>query len=367
MDQIFNKVKGSKGKDKGDIVSNKLEQDQELWELFTKKEEYNPISLDKYGRFPYCFSNQRDIFEPKVSSFLIKNGLNPEYPEGKKFALCLTHDIDFVCNGVLNTAARTVKALKKGHFAEASILPFSAINKTWNPLWNFRQIMKLEEKYGAKSSFYFLTLDPKNEDFTFSIEELEGELNRISDEGWEVGLHGGHEAYNNPAEIKSKKQKLEKVLRKKVVGYRNHYLRFKTPDTWELLAEAGFKYDSTFGYHDCVGFRNGMCHPFIPYNLNTGKEIDILEIPLCVMDTTLFDHMHLDFKQAWAVVEKLILTVEHYKGILTILWHNTYMQGDYLDFYKKILQFSAQRGAWMTSGDQVYNWWKEKYWDFSYT
>jgi len=30
--------------------------------------------------------------------------------------------------------------------------------------------------------------------------------------GWEVGLHGGHETYNNPAEIKSEEQKLEAVL-----------------------------------------------------------------------------------------------------------------------------------------------------------
>lgn len=163
----------------------KLEQDEDLWELFTKKEEYDPILLDKYGRFPYYLSSQRNVFDPEVSDFLIKNGLNPEYPEGRKFAVCLTHDIDFVCPGILNTAARTVKALKRGQFAQASVLPFSRINKTWSPLWNFRQIMELEGNYEAKSTFYFLTLDPGNEDFTFSIEELEGELGHISDDGWE--------------------------------------------------------------------------------------------------------------------------------------------------------------------------------------
>lgn len=343
---------------KGDTLIKKVKQDKELWELFTKKEEYDPILLDKYGRFSYYLSSQRNVFEPEVSSFLIKNGLNPEYPDGKKFAVCLSHDIDFVCPGMLNTAARTIKALKKGQFAQASILPFSRINKTWSPLWNFRQIMELEENYGAKSTFYFLTLDPGNEDYTFNIEELEGKLGHISDRGWEVGLHGGHEAYNNPIEIKSKKQKLEKALKKEVMGYRNHYLRFKTPKTWEFLADAGFSYDSTFGYHDCAGFRNGMCHPFSPYNLNTGKEIDILEIPLSIMDTTLFNQMHLDFNQAWKLTEKLIDTVEFHRGVLTVLWHNTYMQGDYLEFYKKILQCCTEKGAWAASGAEVYRWWK---------
>jgi peptidoglycan/xylan/chitin deacetylase (PgdA/CDA1 family) len=342
-------------------VFKKIGKDRELWELFTKKEEYDPIFLDKYGRFPYYLSNQRNVFEPEVSDFLIKNGMNPEYPEGKKFAVCLTHDIDFVYTGMLNTATRTVKALKKGQFLEASILPFSRINKKWNPLWNFRKTMELEETYGAKSTFYFLTLDPGNQDFTFSIEEMEDELSHILDDGWEVGLHGGHEAYNNPTEVRRKKRRLEKVLKNEVKGYRNHYLRFKTPQTWEMLSEAGFNYDSTFGYHDCAGFRNGMCHPFIPYNLNSGTEIDILEIPLNIMDTTLFSHMNLDLKEAWKLTEKIILTTESYRGVLTILWHNTNMQGDYLEFYKKILQYCAQKDAWMTSGVQIYDWWKKQY------
>jgi hypothetical protein len=38
---------------------------------------------------------------------------------------------------------------------------------------------------------------------------------------------------------------LESVLEKEVVGFRNHFLRFRIPDTWELLSKAGFKYDTT--------------------------------------------------------------------------------------------------------------------------
>jgi hypothetical protein len=79
------------------------------------------------------------------------------------------------------------------------------------------------------------------------------------------------------------------------------------------------------------------------------------------MDTTIFSQMHLDFKQAWNISEKLILTVERQRGVLTVLWHNTYMQGDYLEFYMKILQYYAQKGAWMASAAQIFNWWKKNY------
>jgi hypothetical protein len=75
-----------------------LKQNKELWDLFRRKEEYNPLFLDQYDRFSYYLSKHRNILEPEVSKFLIENGLNleVEYPEGKNFAVCLTQDIDVV-------------------------------------------------------------------------------------------------------------------------------------------------------------------------------------------------------------------------------------------------------------------------------
>ena len=174
-----------------------------------------------------------------------------------------------------------------------------------------------------------------------------------------MGLHGGHNAYNTLDEIKTKKKRLEKVLGNKVVGYRNHFLKFKVPDTWELLSKAGFKYDSTFGYADCVGFRNGMCHPFRPFNLDTNREINILELPLTIMDCTLFDYMRLDFDKVWDVTKMLIDSVEKHKGIITILWHNSYMVDDKLKFYEKILNYCYDKGAWMTSGEEIWELWNK--------
>ena len=335
-----------------------LKQNKELWDLFTRKEEYNPLFLDQYSRFPYYLSKRRNILEPEVSKFLIENGLKVEYSEGKKFAVWLTHDIDFVYLSKLSIIFNAAKSLKERQIRSAFKMLFNNINKKWNPWWNFKDIMALEEKYDAKSSFYFLTLSEESQDFNFRIEDLEYEIGNIADKGWEVGLHGGHNAYNNLDEIKEKKQRLEKILGKKVIGYRNHYLRFKVPDTWELLSKAGFKYDTTFGYADCVGFRNGMCHPFKPFNLVTNEEIDILEIPLTIMDCTLFDYMKLDIEGAWDVTKKLIDTVEKHNGVITILWHNTYMVGENLKFYEKMLKYCYEKEAWMTSGEEIRKWWQ---------
>jgi peptidoglycan/xylan/chitin deacetylase (PgdA/CDA1 family) len=335
----------------------KLKENEELWDLFTRKEEYSATFLDAYERFPYYLSSHRNIFEPRVSEFLVENGLKPQYPDGKKFAVCLTHDIDAVYPPY--PIVDSIKALAKGKLTEAMKTPFSRVNRKWNPCWNFREIMELEAKYDAKSSFYFLALTSEEMDFNYNIKDLESELGFISDSGWEVGLHGGHECYNNLKDIQEKKLRLEKVLGKEVIGYRNHFLRFRIPNTWELLSKAGFKYDSTFGYSDCSGFRNGMCHPFRPYNFETGKEIGILEIPLTIMDRTLMEsHMKLDIENAWRLTKQLIDIVEKCKGVITILWHNTQMQGKYLKFYENVLKYCSEKNAWITSGEEIYNFWE---------
>jgi len=337
---------------------NSIKLNKELWDLYTRREEYNPILLDRYGRFPHYMSKSRNVFEPEVSRFLIDNGLEIEYPDNKKFAVCLSHDIDIVNSPKISLIWDAVRSLYHYKIKEALKRPFYKINKNWNPLLNFKDIIALEDKYQAKSTFFFMGLMQGDQDFNYDPEYLSQEMETIVDQGWEVGLHGGHEAFNNLDVLKREKNRLENILDRKVIGYRNHFLRFKVPDTWELLKEAGFKYDATYGHSYCVGFRNGMCHPFRPYNLRTNCEIDILEIPLAIMDMTLYDtYMRLDAQSAWIMTKNLIDTTERYNGVLTVLWHNTYLTGENLKFYKKILDYCNDKNAWITSAENIYKFW----------
>ena len=339
---------------------DKIRSEPELWDIFTRKEEYNPPFRDKYGRFPYYLSTERSIFEPRVSKYLVENGLKMEYPDGKEFAVCLTHDIDALYYSRMGIITDTGRHILHGQMKDALRRPFYNIIKKWNPWWNFKEIMDLEEEYGAKSTFFIMGLEEGDQDFNYRAEDISHELGSIVDRGWEVGLHGGHEAYNDLEALKRQKTNLERALGRGVVGYRNHFLRFKVPETWELLEKGGFKYDATFGYADCVGFRNGMCHPFKPYDLRAGREIDILENPLVVMDGTLDQYMRLDMRTAWEAVRRLIDTVESYHGVFTLLWHNTYMVGERLRFYEKVLGYCQEKRAWMTSGADICSWWLPK-------
>jgi len=334
-----------------------LRQDPEIWDLFTRKEEYQNPLRDQYDRFPYYASKNRDIFEPKVSQYLVEHRYQVEYPNDAPFAVCLTHDIDTVYRSKLSKGLSVLRALKHGS-SPAVLQSLSQMRSKKLPLCNFSEIMDLEEKYGAKSTFFFMVESPEDQNYSYNIEDLDPEIRNIGDRGWEVGLHGGHSTYLNPEEMREKKERLEKVAGKPVIGYRNHFLRFRVPDTWEYLSQAGFLYDTTLGYADCVGFRNGMCHPFRPFNLNTGREIDIVEIPLVVMDGTLDRYMRLDASKAWELIRRLIDYIEQCHGVFTLLWHNTYMEDERLRFYKKVLAYCREKDAWLTSGEEIEKRWK---------
>ena len=356
------KIKKNTQKEKIKEFEKKIDQLKEskhLWELFTRKEEYDAILHDRYDRFPaYMSSRGINVLVPEVSEFIIKNNMQIEYPENRKFAICLTHDVDVLQIPKVEIVIDAVKSLYHFQITETLRKSFYHLNNEYNPLWNFREIMALEENYDAKSSFYFMGLDKGDQDFNYRLEDLRSEMGNILNQGWEIGLHGGHKAFNNIEVLKNEKDRLEAMLGKRVIGFRSHYLRFKTPDTWELLKEAGFRYDTTFGYGDCVGFRNGMCHPFKPFNLNTNTRIDILEIPLALMEFTLGDtYMRLDAKMSWEVAKNLIDITEKNGGVFTVLWHNTSMMGDELRLYRKILDYGREKNAWMTSGKEIFEYW----------
>jgi hypothetical protein len=346
-----------------------LKQHKKFWNLFARSEEYDPILLDQYDRFHYSYAKHEDILNPFVSEYLMHNDYVIQYPEGKKFAVCLTHDVDNIYANSIQTLYRVGKLLRKAKIEEALVrarLLGGRRNKKWSLFPGIQEIIDLERKYTAKSSFYFMAID-KNDDefgeFNYNLMPFRDELKAIVKQGWEIGLHGSRKAYNNLSEMKKEKERLELILNESVVGYRNHGLHFKMPNTWDYLAEAGFKYDSTLGYVDMVGFRNGMCHPYYPYNMNTNETMSVLEIPLIVMDGTLFNNLQLDINAAWKITKILIDVVRENKGVITINWHNTSFDNEFrvkwVELYKMILEYCFKENAWMTSGEEIWRYYKD--------
>ena len=261
-----------------------LKQDNEIWELFTRKEEYDRCSRDRHDRFPYYRSRHRDISVPRASKVLIEKGYYCEYPEAQPFAICLTHDIDTVYKPFHSKGFEIISALKRGDLAQVGCIVPQLCSKK-RPGWNFNKITDLEESYGACSSFYFMALEKGDRGYTYTIEDLEQEICMLLDKGWEIGLHGGCEAYRDLERLQREKRRLEKVLNRTVNGYRNHFLKFRVRTPGNCWSERGFGMTPLLDTRTAsVSERDVPPVPAVQHKYRPGDEI--LE-SLVVMDQTL--------------------------------------------------------------------------------
>jgi peptidoglycan/xylan/chitin deacetylase (PgdA/CDA1 family) len=300
-----------------------------------------------------------NLGEPLVSSKLVNCGYSPFYPDEKKFAICLTHDVDEVFIPWIHRAHSLVSSINSlsGENLEGAFV--SLFNKKRSPYLDFEVIMDLEEKFDSKSTFFFLASKKDPVRHRYDIEDIETELGLINDRGFEVGLHGGYYSYKNLEALTEEKCRLEEAAGSKVVGYRSHYLNLQIPDTWLILDKLGFLFDSTLGYRRSWGFRNGMCHPFQPY-VGDAMRVSLLEVPLIIMDAA---HPLWGFSVAkyWDEVQRMIDCVEACKGVLTLNWHNDSLlatrKNEYAKLYSKILEEGKRKGAWFANCREVSSWW----------
>jgi hypothetical protein len=108
-----------------------------------------------------------------------------------------------------------------------------------------------------------------------------------------------------------------------LLGHRYHYLRVDPHRNLAPLAGLGFRYDTSLGFPDALGFRAGIAHPFRPWDFAADRPADLVEVPLAVMDATLAEERYAGLSAAEAkprVLELLDWAAEHGGGF-SILWH----------------------------------------------
>ena len=273
----------------------------------------------------------------------------------KKLSICLTHDVD----RVRKTYHYLTHDLRRGRFRN-----LAEWFRQGDPYWNFEKIMSLEDRYGARSTWFFLEesipfqpLRPKTWKLSlgrYSVREKAiAEIMRSMDgDGFEVGLHGSYRSFRDGALLKHEKNIIEGVLEKPIFGVRQHYLNLDVPDTWRLQREAGLKYDASYGYRRGLGWRRNRLEPFLD------DTSGLWVLPLTIMECNLFTEAAGDPERAWEVALEIMDQAEEQKAVLSVLWHpHVYSEADfpgYGDVYEKILKEGKARGAeFLTAGEIV--------------
>ncbi|AKQ45256.1 hypothetical protein TH63_05770 [Rufibacter radiotolerans] len=327
--------------------------------LLSGWQEYYGKDRDPLGRFPYRASQQsrhRMLTKPLVNYYFevlreavakaYGQPLAPRLWDGKPFATCLTHDIDF-CQSAWKVAGKP--ALQKGNlklFLQLALQKFTG-KDAW---FNLPEVEKELKKLNALGTFYFLPETAPyeghpNADYDVASPALQKEISRLAAAGHEIGLHGSHGSGLKARQLRTEKEKLPAS----VAGNRFHYLRFDPVKSPALLEELGFAYDSSLGFPERFGFRNSYCHPFRLFNFKERQMTSVWELPLNLMDVTLNhpNYLQLSPAEVLPALMPMLEEIVKFHGVFTLLWHNenfsSYGMEAGLQLFREITEYVQEK------------------------
>lgn len=271
--------------------------------------------------------------------------------------VALSHDVDRIKKHY-QYFTNSIKAFLKGNIKTALYHYASCFHP--EPYWNFPEIMKIEEDFGVRSTFFILDetlpfkiFDKKNWQlsvgrYKISNKKLQETIQFLDKNGWEIGVHGSYLSYQNEPLLRQEKQNIENIIGHEIIGTRQHYLNWDE-NTWSLQKACGFKYDSTWGLTNDIGLKENKVLPFMPF------DDYFAEIPLMVMD---IPFMEIKSNERWEKFYKILDTLEENNGILVINWHQrVYKEKEfpgYRSSYEKIIRICKERNAQFMTMGEVY-------------
>jgi hypothetical protein len=305
---------------------------------------------------------------------LLKKALWP-YPY--HYAVSLTHDVDDLgyrdprfglhCLGQFIRTQR-FHALRKGVGTLLQWVRNLLVRRDY-ARWYLDEWLRLEDEMGFRSTFYFVSAgdDKNSRDPNYDVMDarLAAKLRSMSEHGWEIGVHSSFDSYRSSQKICAERHRLQNVLEEHIRGVRQHYLRFAVPETWLYQEEAGYNYDATLGFRDQLGFRAGLTTPFTPYNLVDDRPFSLLELPLSIMDTVLFQQHKLEAEAALRTVLDYAGRVRDVEGHMVLLWHQHTFEANsrpgWWSVYQSILSHLAKDStAYVATMSEVATWWQAR-------
>lgn len=307
-------------------------------------------------------------------------------PAGYAFAVCLTHDIDFV--GIRNhkldhtmwgfiyrSTAGGIRDLLRGRIswrrlfrmwravASLPLVFLGWLEDFWEP---FGWYLGVEKNLPA--TYFLIPFKGQTGErvpgptssrraTTYDVTDLSTETATLLKEGCEIGVHG-IDSWHSVAKGRNELARVRAVTGTSEVGIRMHWL-LGEERTAQVVEEAGYAYDSTAGYNETIGYRSGTSQVFRP--LGAKK---LLELPLHIQDGALFYAKRLDLAEpeAWKRCAGLIENSNKFGGVLTLLWHDRSHGPERFwgEFYVKLLQQLQCLGVWFGTGAQVVHWFRRR-------
>ena len=323
--------------------------------MLTRWEECLNKTRDSHDRFPATESlvfKQGFLDRPVVNEYAeelklmllsLDNSLKFKIHNSKLFVSC---DVDQPFDCTVENIPNLIRVGAGDILKRKSIKEFAKrvrryiFNKLGNykydEKYTFDYYMDVCEKAGVKAAFYFIPTSTEKQNACYELQDkkIQNLLKYIDTKGHEIGVHGSYQTYQDKEKAKLQKNMLDDTLTSlgispKVVGNRQHYLRWDSSMTPEVLNNAGFLYDSTGSYADRPGFRYGVCYEFSMFDILTRKKLNLKQRPLIVMECSVIDNSYMGLgytKEALDTMKDLKQKCFKYNGNFSLLWHNDHFK-----------------------------------------
>ncbi|MBO4699208.1 polysaccharide deacetylase family protein [bacterium] len=307
---------------------------------------------DMHSRFPATASlafKEGFLTRPIVNEYveILWSALAKLDPElvrkERKFEFVLTHDVDKPFKFLFMSPKRFVKLLaadllKRRSFKQAfrdfcGFITVKSGKTGCDPYNTFNKIMDFSEETGVRSHFYFIAENYGkllNSDYDLYNEKIVEIIENIKKHGHIAGLHVSYDAAHDAEKMKKEAAKFLEIAGKVgldtgLLEARHHFLRVSVPESWRIMEECGIKRDLSLSFADYAGFRSGTCYEYPLFDLPAGKELNLIEIPLIVMECSVIDERYMNCgvgEKSFEFIKSLMNTTALFDGKFVLLWHN---------------------------------------------
>ncbi len=175
------------------------------------------------------------------------------WPEGARFALALSHDVDRLFAPTRREMVRSSLRARRGHVAARYTLRDILRGRvSYRPL---PALFRAEEAAGGVSTFFIGARRRGEMDYDYDAEGAGALLREVAARGREVALHASYYSAADAAALAEERDALARHVGCEVRGVRGHYLRLAGEPGWAAAQGAGFAYDASFGFPAAPGWR----------------------------------------------------------------------------------------------------------------
>jgi hypothetical protein len=252
------------------------------------------------------------------------------WPDGRRWAVAITHDLDVVAWWPAFTALRLAELVRKGSWARAGRAGAAALSSIGRgPVYRgIATLLATERARAVRSTWFILCGTPTWRtflagDLTYRPEapDTRRVLADLLQAEHAIGLHGSFATQTASEALAEQRARLTGLTGREVSGVRQHFLRFDLEHTPRAMRSAGFGYDSTAGFADRNGFRLGMCDVAPGWDVE-GDGPPLAEVPFAWMDRALSKYRDVEDPAAWATdALELADACRAVEGLWVGVWH----------------------------------------------